>query len=54
MSPRGNDHMPAMNCARPPVKMAMPRTRLEWWMPRVLRLYRERTKVVVAKEKRPL
>jgi hypothetical protein len=52
--PRGNSHMPAMNCRRPPVKMAMPTTTLGWLMWRVPRLNRESMKVVDAKENIPL
>ena len=47
-------HMPAANWARPPTKQAIPMTALGTVIPRALTLYMERTKVVLAKEKRPL
>ena len=46
--------MPAANWARPPTKQAIPMTAFGTVIPRALTLYMERTKVVLAKEKRPL
>jgi len=51
--PRGNSHIPARSCTRPPVKIAMPTTTLGVATPRAWTLISERIKVVDAKEKRP-
>jgi hypothetical protein len=52
--PRGNSHMPARSCARPPQKTAIPTTTLGCLIPRVWKLYSESINVVDAKENRPL
>ena len=52
--PRGNSHIPAKNCARPPEKQAMPTTTLGVWMFLAFTLYIERMNVVDANENKPL
>jgi len=52
--PLGNSHMPAMNCKRPPAKIAIPTTTFGVWIPRVLTLNIDSKNVVAAKENIPL
>ena len=52
--PRGNSHMPAMNCARPPQNMAIPTTAFGSTMLRAPALNSDKINVVDAKEKSPL
>jgi hypothetical protein len=52
--PLGNSHMPAMNCKRPPEKIAIPTTTFGVLIPRVLTLNIDSRNVVAAKENMPL
>ena len=52
--PLANSHMPAMNCKRPPAKIAIPTITFGVLTPRVLTLNIDRRNVVAAKENIPL
>lgn len=52
--PLGNSHIPAMNCKRPPVNIAIPTMTFGVWIPSVLTLYKDSRNVVDAKENKPL
>lgn len=51
--PLGNSHIPAMNCKRPPTKMAIPTTIFGTITPWVLMLIKDSRNVVAAKENKP-
>ena len=52
--PLGNSHMPAINCKRPPAKIAIPTTTFGVRIPRVLTLNIDNKNVAAAKENIPL
>ena len=52
--PAANSHIPASSCARPPTPNAIPTTIFGVVTPRVETLIKDRTRVVEAKDSKPL
>ena len=52
--PAANSHIPASSCARPPTPNAIPTTIFGVVTPRVETLIKDRTRVVEAKDRKPL